>query len=308
MAEPGLAALDSGGQAEARAFIETHRERLAPVLNTDERIEAAERGIQRLGQPYAETLLRLSEDSGSANGRVASPYIARTLIETVDEFSDRALTEMSQSVRQDEALDGLSELLRVKDMKPEMVYNAVNNPKVFGEQYHAPNFLIDGGLLAVENVKGLPKAMRRLESPKKKIGFLKGDRYEIEGGAELVRDGYRVTRIADWAMVEWTRRDIDEFGEKTGRTDIDIVAEEELREGGERKKIYFQFKRSVEELRSLRKVRAWVEKARRDLGRDDYGNIIFVVPPSAKEIPKNVVDWLNSQNPPIVIKRIPHLD
>ncbi len=296
---------DSSGPFDSNSFFDTHQTELAPVLTKPAIRDAAERGIQRLGQPFAEALLRISTAPDPGGGRIGSAYTAQRFVSTVNEFSADAIASLSQSQSLDKALGGLTELLKLKDIEPGSIIQAINNPNVFGHRYKPANLLTDAGRLARLNVKGLDKALGNLKSTKQDVSVVKGFRYEIAGGATLSRRGYPVVEVSRGIVVEWTLKDRKKFGERTeGKTDIDVIAEKG------NKVIYFQLKSSANGLGNPVEVEAWLVKAKRDLERKGRGEseIIFVLPNGRKGLSPEVDILFKKHDPPIKVIQIPHLD
>lgn len=157
--------------------------------------------------------------------------------------------------------------------------------------------LKDLGELA--DVPGLDDALKMLKIDHPNV---KGFRYEIEGAASLRRGGENVSSITERISVIWN--DIEEIGfEKLygKNTDIDVVT------GTAGNFVFHQFKSTAGSMNSLKKVKAWCEKARKErkniLG--DYSGLEFHVP--SDEIPKinsSVRKFLEDFNIPITPTQI----
>jgi len=173
---------------------------------------------------------------------------------------------------------------------------------IYGTAYKQVNLLQDVGMLASNNVQGLEMGVRRLRSTKVSVASIKGFRYEIEGAAELVRNKKTVVALSKRVNVPWRKGFL---GSITGRTDIDVVVEE----NGQR--IYYQFKRTTGAVGSgaegLQDAKAWVTKGLKDLNaKGQYDRVRYALPNGAADLPNSVETWFNKVG--IVTEAIPSLD
>ncbi|MDQ8208061.1 hypothetical protein QEH52_11115 [Coraliomargarita sp. SDUM461003] len=269
---------------------DSYADSFSKVAVSEELWEASVRSADHLGENFSQAVKNAVDDY--------SELAAKKLVETTAGFSDDVLASLKASPDLDDALEGLVKVLD-EGINPELVKKALNNANVFGSQYRHANLLMDIG--EVSTVKGLDLALDTLKSTARGINQTKGYRYEIEGAAELVRQGHNVVEFSKRVNVPWD--DAAQALGKTGRTDIDVV----VSNGADL--FYYQFKRSTIALRTLKHAQAWVTKALLDLDEvGNYSRVIYAMPNGANDLTSTVKKWFDSLNPPITTISIQHLD
>ena len=261
------------------------------IKHTDDLVNGTARGGSRFGSAanaYHQANKRAAANHGSK--------VAANLINVLGGIGEAALTTLKAlpTSQLDEALDGLARVLS-KGVNPQVMRRVLDNHHVYGTAYTRVQLLKDLDILA--DVPGMPDIARMLQVNHPNV---KGFRYEVEGAAYLSRTNLEepVTSLTQRVSVIWDDLEIDTFGEemikKFGKkTDIDVIT------GNPPTHIFRQLKSTAGSMKSLTKVKAWCEKARkaRENPIGNYNGLIFHLPEDEiPKITKPVKDWLDSKN------------
>jgi hypothetical protein len=265
-------------------------------LHDDALVNAAVRATEKLGDDAAEAFYQAGRQTFETYGAET----AKRFVATFEMLGDEAFDALKNAPAGElsDALEGLAKVAN-KGIAPFTLTRVLNNSHLYGSAYKRTNLLKDLGELAdIPNLKGLEEAISMLKATNAQA---KGFRYEIEGAAWLVRNNHNVIELTRRVSVDWKRWFL---GSKTGRTDIDVIVEE----GGVL--LCYQFKRSVEALKSLDMNKAWVKKVLKEFkDEENYSRIRYALPNGVNDLTPSIKGWFEAVGIlPDGVKAIPHLD